>query len=185
MRYILIAAFIAAFSVTAFPQSKGNDQISQQLRKRRLDKSFTLSFDAGGGTSRLMAVAENFDSRETDKAGLQAMNFAMGCFYPGNVLKASPDPIMLTFWVLTKRPRFASAHAVTVAADGAAIDLGEARYAAKAREDMEYLNLNVSRADLTKIGSSSRATVKIGVATFTFTPAQLKLIRDFLEVTAP
>ena len=38
---------------------------------------------------------------------------AMGFFYPGDALKEAPDPIMLTFWILTKKPRFAGVRSVT------------------------------------------------------------------------
>ena len=130
-----------------------------------------------------MAVAENFDDGETGRAGIRAMNFAMGVFYPGSEITVAPDPVMLSFWVKTKSPRFATSHNLTIISDGVTIDLGDARYAAKSREDMEYLNFNFTRSQLRQIAAGNSVHARLGTHEFTLNAAQIKLIRDFLAVT--
>lgn len=176
---------IFLFVFTALGQSKSNDAISQQIRRARAEKTFTLTYDAAGNTSKLMGVAENFDDREVGAAGVRAMNFAVGFFYPGQQIAKAPDRIMLTFWVLTKKPRFAENSRWTVFAGGETLDLGAARYAAKPRSNMEYLNFDVSRDDLAKIARAANVRFKLGEYEFTFSPGQLKNFADLLAISDP
>jgi hypothetical protein len=169
----IFAAFL--FASSAFAQEKSNDAMNRQIKQLGLDHT-SVTFDAGSGTSKLMAVAENFSSHDADSAGVEAMNFAMGFFYPGQSLKASPESIHFSFWVLTKKPRFAEHHHLTADLDGRTIDLGDARYAAKPNQNLEYLNFDILRTDLAAIGAAHSVTFHIGAHTVTATGSQLKLI---------
>ena len=64
--------------------------------------------------SKVMAVAENFPDAEASRANVRAMNFAIGFFYLGQTLERAPDPILLTFWVLSKKPQFGENHSMTL-----------------------------------------------------------------------
>lgn len=165
---------------SAVAQSKSNNEINNQIRRLN-EKNISVSYD--GNTSKLMAVAENFADKESARAGIQAMNFAVGFFYPGEQLKDIPDPIMLTFWVLTKRPRFAYVQGVTFSIDGEPLALDNIRYAAKARENVEYINCKLSRSDLKRIAEGRDVSVKIGESEFTFLPQQLRMMSDLLVIS--
>jgi hypothetical protein len=167
--------------LTAFAQEKTNEDINRQIRQLGVDK-ITLTFDQPSNMSKVMAVSENFSNRDADAAGVQAINFAMGFFYPGTSLKRSPETIHFSFWVLTKKPRFAEAHHLTVDLDGRTLDLGDARYAAKPRQNLEYLNFELKRSDLAAIGLSSKATFRFGTTSFSSTASQLKLIKATAEL---
>jgi hypothetical protein len=167
--------------ISAAAQSKSNAAISKQIKKLNIEKSVSLSFD--GNTSKIMAVSENFGDREVSRAGAQAMNFAIGFFYPGDELKESPDPVLMTFWVLTKKPRFAEIHNVTFLGGGESVVYDNIRYAAKAREDMEYINCKITRADLRKMIANPDARVRLGDAEFRLSPQQVKLISEVLEIS--
>ena len=111
------------------------------------------------------------------------MNFAIGHIYPGDTMVKSPESFLLTFWVMSKKPRFGASHSMTVALRDEMLVIGSARYAAKPREQMEYLNFEMSRENLIKIAGSSEVRFQLGNEEFTFTPSQLKLLADLLVVT--
>ncbi|MEO6050247.1 MAG: hypothetical protein ABIP78_02810 [Pyrinomonadaceae bacterium] len=111
------------------------------------------------------------------------MNFGMAFFYAGKALTGSPETIDFTFWVLTKKPKFAAAHTWNVTLGEETLDLGDARYAAKPRENMEYLNFIVTRSDLTKIAAGSNVKFQLGTFEFTFRPSQLTLLKNLLAVS--
>ena len=173
---------VLLLAISVFSQSKSNDAIAKQIKKLNTEKSITVSYD--GNTSKVMAVAENFGDRDVSKVGIQAMNFAMGFFYAGDSLKEAPDPIMLTFWVLTKKPRFADVHNVTFIVSGETIVYDNIRYAAKAREDMEYINCKITRADLEKMINGPDVRVKLGDAEFKLLPQQLRLMSQVLDISS-
>ena len=174
-KYILITAalFLSSAAVNA---QKSNQDLSSQLKGSKIK----LTYDAGSGSSKLMGVAENFSDSEAKNAKVVAMNFAVGFFFPGERLEHVPEQIMLTFWVMSKRPQFAEKHSLTVFAGGEAFDIGDARYAAKAREEMEYLNFLINRDVLTKIASNSNVQFKLGDANFTFTRDQMRMFAHLL-----
>jgi hypothetical protein len=116
--------------------------------------------------------------RAKPRKPIQAMNFGLAFFYTGQSLTASPDAINLTFWVLTKKPVFASASDWKMSA----LDLGNARYAAKAADNMEYLNFKISRADLSKIAASD-GKFRVGGKDFSFTREHLLLFRHLLAIS--
>jgi hypothetical protein len=174
-------AFLLLSCALAAHGQKTNETIARQIKSLKADKDVTLSFDAGA--SKIMATAGNFDDREASKAGIQAMNFGMAFFYPGKELVTSPESINLTFWVLTKQPRFAAAHKWTAMVGGETLDLGDARYTAKSGSGMEYLNFKIARPDLAKIAGESNVKFKLGTFDFTFTDAQLTLFKNILAVS--
>lgn len=176
---LILALLLAASSICA--QTKSNTDISRQIKHLNIDKNITVSFD--GNTSKVMAIADNFTDKDSSRNGIQAMNFAIGFFYPGDQLKESPDPIMLTFWVLTKRPRFADIHNVTFNIDGEPILVENVRYAAKPREGVEYINCKLSRSDLAKITSGKDVKVQLGEGEFKFLPDQLRMMSDLLVIS--
>jgi hypothetical protein len=182
---LLALSALLLFSFSICGQSKSNETISHQIRRAHAEKSFTLSFDASANMSKLMGVSENFSDNDANAAGVRAMNFAVGFFYQGQSLAKAPDRIMLTFWVLTKKPRFAENHHWTVFTGQETLELGEARYAAKARNDMEYLNFEISRADLAKIARESSIRFRLGEFEFSFTRQQLKNLADLLILSDP
>jgi hypothetical protein len=179
--YALIVSAILLLSAAAFSQEKTNDEINRQIRSTGVDH-VNVSFDASSNMSKLMAVSENFSNRDADSAGVLAMNFAMGFFYTGQSLKSSPESVHFSFWVLTKKPRFAESHHLTVDLDGRTLDLGDARYAAKPAQNMEYLNFELSRSDLTAIGSGKNVTFHIGARTFTASAAQINSIKAVAKI---
>jgi hypothetical protein len=180
MKYLLVLTILVLSAVVS-AQEKTNDEISRQIRLLGVDH-VTLTFDQASNTTKIMAVSENFSDGDANAAGIQAMNFAMAFFYSGASLKQSPDTVHLAFWVLTKKPRFAENHHLTVDIDGRTVDLGDARYAAKPNQNLEYLNFEVKRTHLTAIGSATRATFHIGTCAFSATQPQLKLISTIADL---
>lgn len=178
---IQVLIFCAAFCVAADAQ-KGADAINQQIRSLGESKAITLSVE--NGTSKLMAKAEAFDAKDTRKTGAEAISFGMAAYFPGASMTAAPDTVNFTFWVLTKKPRFANSHHWIAKLDDGQLDLGDARYASKPGEEMEYLNFKLSRNDLERIASTARS-FRIGDFDMSFTPSQLKLIRDLITISRP
>jgi len=182
-----LAAIVVALLVvplTSAAQSLSNETIKNRIRAEQAEKSLTLTFDATSKMSKLMAVSDNFGSSESSRAGLLAMNFAIGFFYPGEDLVSPPETFLLTFWVMAKKPRFAAAHDMTVVLPEEMLVIGSGRYVAKPREQMEYLNFEVSRESLTKIAMQTEPRFKLGDQDFTFTRNQMKLLADLLTVTS-
>jgi hypothetical protein len=179
-KYLLITmALVSAITVSA---QRSNDAIQQQIKSLKAEKQITLTFD--GGSTKIMAIGDNFAESEAKSAGIQAMNFGIAYFYPGKELAAPPETINFTFWVMSKKPKFADAHAWKATIGTETLDLGDARYAAKPNENMEYLNFKLTREDLTKIASST-GKITLGTANFTFTASQLTLLRNIIAVSDP
>lgn len=181
--FAFLTFMIATLAINSLAQSKPNESISKQIKSLRAEKTITLSYDQNSNISKLMAVTDNFDG--AGKIGIQAMNFAIGFMYSGQALSKAPDNILLSFWVLTKKPRFALNHSLLVNGTEGNLDLGVARYAAKPRENMEYLNFEISRENLEKIANEPNARIQLGEADLTFTRSQLKAISDILILSAP
>ena len=177
----IVAIIILAF--TAVSAQKTNDAISKQIKSLKADKNISLEYDAASNSSKIFVRADNFSDAEAKKAGIQAMNFGMAHIYVGQSLAAPPESFDLAFWVLTKRPRFATANTWTITLGRDTLDLGDARYGGKPAEDMEYLNFHLSRENLAKIAAGSNVKFHLGAAEFTFTAAQLTLFRDLLAIT--
>lgn len=180
MRYLLVLT-ILVLSAVASAQEKTNDEINRQIRSLGGDH-ITLTFDQASNTTKIMAVSENFSDSDANAAGVQAMNFAMAFFYQGSSLKQSPETIHFAFWVLTKKPRFAENHHLTVDIDGRTLDLGDARYAAKPNQNLEYLNFEIKRTDLAAIGTGNKVTFRIHGRSFSATAEQVKMIRVTAQI---
>ena len=182
-KYLLLPLIVLSFAVSLFAQSKSNEAIAKQIKDLKAEKTITLSYDEASKTSKIMVIGENFSKEDAKSAGVDAMNFGMAFFYPGKALAAAPDEINFTFWVLTKKPKFAAAHAWTVTVGGETLDLGDARYAARKEENMEYLNFKISRANLEKIAAARDVKFKIGTAEMKFTPGQLQTFANLLKIS--
>ncbi len=183
-RTLVIGLFIVLSFAIASAQ-KTNDAIAKQIKQLKVEKSVTLSFD--GNSSKVMAIGENFAESEAKAVGIQAMNFGMAFFYAGKDLTTSPETINLTFWVMSKKPKLAAAHAWSYDfADGRSdgkLDLGDAVYAAKPGQNMEYLNFKLTRKDLNRITTNPTAKFHLGTANFTFTPAQITTLKAMLDIS--
>src|SRR5215213_3057991 len=183
MKIYLLVPLIVLLSVAAsFSQSKTNEAIEKQIKALNAEKAITLSYDEAGKTSKIMVTGEDFGKEQDRRAGVEAMNFGMAFFYPGKALTAAPADINFTFWVLSKKPKFAAAHAWTVTVGGETLDLGEARYAARPKENMEYLNFKISRTNLEKIVQARDVKFKIGNAELKFTPEHLRAFANLLKI---
>jgi hypothetical protein len=178
-KIIFAVTLIIALSVFAQAQAKSNNAIADQIKTLGSSK-IELTYDRNSNVSKLMAVSDNFP--DAGKAGVQAVNFAIGFMYPGQELTRPPENILLTFWVLTKKPRFAANHNLVL---DSGRDLGVARYTPKPRQDMEYLNFEISRADLAEIVSRPNAGFKLGEFQLSFTRSQQKAISDLLILSDP
>jgi len=182
MKDLISIAAIIIFAFSIAPAQKTNQTILAQIKSLKADKNISLEYEAPSNTTKIFVRADNFSDSEAKRAGIQAMNFGMAHIYVGKELAAPPETFDFAFWVLTKKPRFAEANS-WVMIGGEALDLGNARYGGKPREDMEYLNFKVSREDLAKIAATSSAKFRLGAAEFTFTPAQLTIFKDLLAIT--
>lgn len=182
--FIAICAVFTCLVVTASAQSPlSTDTIRSRVSSAHADDHISVEFDSGGKTTKIMAVSENFEKSEAGRSGILAMNFALGLFYPGDTLVKSPDSFQFTFWVLSKKPRFGASHSLTVTLPEEMLVIGSARYVAKPREQMEYLNFEVSRENLVKIARQTEVHFHLGDQQFTFTKGQMKLLADVLMVT--
>ena len=179
MKKLLLFFFVLLVSASFVHAQKTNSQLASQIRNNRIK----LSSD--GGTTKLMAVAENFTDAEARSAKVMAMNFAIGFFYPGQTLERMPNELLLTFWVMSKKPVFADKNSLTIYAGGEELIFGDSRYASRARENMEYLNFNVSRDVLAKVASRSNVHLKLGDSSFKFTSDQMRMLADILELSDP
>lgn len=179
---------ILIITAAAFSQSKSNDQIERQIKALKVEKTIELNYNEAGGTSKIFARGEDFGRDADKRANVEGFSFGMAFFYAGKALTAAPAApaeINLTFWVQTKKPRFAEAHHLTVVAGGETIDLGDARYVSKPNEKMEYLNFRIPREIFARIARSTGARIKIGAAEFVFTAEHLKIFDAIAKISDP
>lgn len=181
-RTILVILFALLFTISAAAQGKSSDAIKKQIHDLKSDRIFKLTYDYESDSTKLFAVAENFDKKDAEHAGTQAINFAMAFTFGGQTLTAPPATINLTFWVLTKKPQFAVSHHLKVTSGLETVDFGDARYAAKPSENMEYLNFVISREDLAKIVVSG-TKLKLGNADLIFTAPQTNVFANMLRLS--
>jgi len=182
-RLIALCAATLFLTLAVSGQSLTNTLIRDRIRNQNAENSISLNYDAAGKTTKIMAVSENFSKDDAGRSGILAMNFAAGLFYPGDNFVKSPETFMLTFWVLSKKPRFGASHSLTVTVRDEVLVIGSARYAAKPREQMEYLNFEISRENLTKIAQQTDVRFQLGDDEFSFTRSQMKLLADLLMIT--
>ncbi len=180
-----VSLFSLILTTFTFAQSKTNEQIAAQIKRLNASKSIELIYNQAGGNTKIFARGEDF-GREADKrAQVESFSFGAAFFYAGKALSAAPREINLTFWVVTKKPRFAEAHHLTVFAGGETLDLGEARYVSKPKENMEYLNFVFPREVFAKIAKSPDARMKIGNNDFKFTAEHLKTFDALAKISDP
>ena len=179
----LLIVLTILFTTISISAQKSNAAIATQLKQLRADRTITITYDTGSDTTKLMVRADNFDYRESAKAGIQAMNFGMAVFYPGKSIVTPPDTFNLTFWVLTKKPKFAAAHNWSATLAKETLDLGDARYVSKPAEGMEYLNFKIARDDLAKFAAEPNVKIKLGTAAFTFTAEHIAIFNNLLAAT--
>ena len=181
MKRQLSITFLLLFSALSASAQKTNDAIQKQIKSLKAEKQIMLTYDPAGST-KIMAISDNFADAETKAAGIQAMNFAMAFNYAGSTLTASPETIDLAFWVMAKKPVFVTSHGWKASIGTETLDIGDARYGAQARENMEYLNFKLKREHLTKIANST-GKITLGTSNFTFTESQLTLLKNVLAVS--
>jgi len=185
MRKLLPLLVVFVLAIGAFAQSKTNDAIQKQIKSLKADKTFTLTYDKSSNMSKLMVTSDNFSEADAKKAGIQAMSFGMAVFYQGEALTTAADQIPITFWVMSKKPQFAANHKWSAVIGKGIVDLGGAQYAARERENMEYLNFKISRAVLQDIVSVSADKITLGVHEFQFTAEHITLFKNLLKLTDP
>lgn len=182
MKKLWFALIVLAAASAVSAQTVTNDTVRSRIKARGADRSIELEYDENGRSSRIRAVAENFPDSQSREAGAKAINFAAGLLYPGNELKGN-EPILFTFWILTSGPRFETSHAMTMVAGEKRIEIGDARYAYRARDSVEYLNFNITRDQLRMMFEEKDLSLIVGGKRFTFTKAQTKLLSDLYQAT--
>lgn len=186
MNRLYLVLVFALFCVTfASAQTKSVETMSQQIRALKAEKTISVTHEPTSNSSKLMLVAENFSDDEAGRAGVMAMNFATGFFFSGTELKTAPDKILFTFWIMSKKPRFAADHRLEFTVGNETIAIGESRYAAKANRNMEYLNYEIRRDDFMKIANQTKVGIKIGKEEFSFTRSQLHSLASLMLVSDP
>jgi len=170
--------FLVAFAAA---QTNSNAEMNSRIKALNAGKFITLDFN--GNTTTIRAVSDNFSDTEAKHSGILAMNFALGLYYPGDKLLKTPDKLLLSFWVLTKNPRFGEHNALSFRNNGAVTDLGDSRYSYKDRLDVEYLNFELRPDQLAALMSSDGGKITLGSETFTLTSSQKKIFQDILEIT--
>lgn len=182
MKYLSFLFVLSLSVFAAHAQTKSNAAIQQQLKSLGSGQ-ISVEYDEASKVTKIKGVAENFANDEAKRAGVKAMNFAAGVIYPGSGLDRSPEPIMFSFWVLSGKPRFGGDQSFNVFLGNETLQLGDARYVARARDGMEYLNFNLTREQLREIAKGSKVRFLLGRKDFTFTPSQLKLLADLYLAT--
>lgn len=187
MRHALLLPFFILFiSITVYPQEKSNPIILTQIKNLQADKYLELNYYKPANFTKILAFGEDFGSSQDKSNGLSAFSFGMTFNYQGDKLTAAPESFILTFWAKSGKPKFAGNNSLKVISADNTLDLGDARYATKAREkEMEYLNFNVSRDDLSEIVRGNYTEMTIGNTRFKFTANHLKLFSNLLTVSDP
>ena len=180
---VCLVTVILLSSAITNAQPKPNGAIARQLKALGAESTITLTHDSASNMSKIMAVSGNFSDAESKAADIRAMNFAAGFLYQGQSLDRSPDQILVTFWVLAKQNRFGNGHALVMQLDGQTVDLGDSRYVARPRDNMEYLNFNLSRDVLARVVSGSNVRFTLGGAIFTFSSDQQKMLANLLSLS--
>ena len=178
MKTFLILAFILLITVSLHAQTKTNLVIEQQLRSSRVNA--TVQLDPNSKVTTLKGVAENFSDSDTRRAGVKAMNFAVGALYSGDKIERSIDPLTLSFWIMSGKPRFGDDQSLVAVSGSERTDLGGGRYVAR-RDGMEYVNFSLTRDQFAKVVEAS--TLIVGRKEFTPTASQKKLLNAILVAT--
>lgn len=178
MKSLLLISFAFLLTISHHAQPKTNTAIDEHLRA--LGTNATIHFDANSRVTSIKGVAENFSDSDTKRAGVKAMNFAVGALYAGDKIEHSIDPLTLSFWIMSRKPRFGEDQTLVVVSGTNRTDLGGGRYVAR-RDGMEFINFNLTRGQLMKVSEAS--SFLIGGKEFTPTDSQKKLLRTILVAT--
>ena len=170
------------FAISAHGQMKSNAAVQQQLKSLGSEK-IGVHFDEASKVTTIKAVSENFPDADAKRAGVKAINFAVGVIYVGPGLDRSPEQYLLSFWVMSGKPRFGEDHSFAAMLGGEMLDLGKARYAYRERDGMEYLNFNLTREQLRRLAAHPQTRFRLGRSDFSFTGSQTKLLSDLFSAT--
>ena len=184
-KLLLTALFCLIFSSIAASQTKNNNEILNQIKLFKAEKILILNYDNSSNVTNIMAFGEDFGSEQNRPNNLSKFSFGMKFSYVGTSLTDAPQSFMTTFWAVGKKSGFATAHNLTISVDGENLEVGEARYAKKQGDNREFLNFNFPREILGKIVSGKNVQMKMGNATFKFTPEHLKLFVGLLAISNP
>lgn len=183
MKYFAVLYLALLLSSATNAQTRSNESIRHQVKSLGSEGLITVSYDSGSNVTTMRAISENFSNDEAKRAGVRAMNFAAGALYSGNGIDKPLDSIMFSFWVLSSKPRFGEDHSLTIITGNETLSFGDARYVARGRDGMEYLNFEITREQLRKIANLSNVRVMLGRKEFSFTRLQLKLLADLYLIT--
>ncbi len=184
-KLLLTSAILLTLSVVTFGQSKSNDAILSQVKSLKSEKILILDFDGGSNVTKVMAFGEDFGRDQVKKNNLSALSFGMTFSYVGRELQTVPASFITTFWAEGKNSGFAAAHNLTIVVDGESLDVGDARYVKKQNDNREFLNFNFPREFLTTIVNGRSVEMKMGNASFSFTPEHFKLFAGLLAISNP
>lgn len=175
--------FILLFLLPLSAQTRNYEAVRARAEALGLAKAISVEFDAEAATTTIRGVGENFSDNEAKRAGVKAINFAAGLILPGNGLNKTPTEFLFSFWILSKTQRFNTATTVEFFVDNDRFPVSNFRYASRPRENMEYVNISLSRTQLVKIVSAKTARAALGNSQFTFTEKQIRLLKGLLEIT--
>ena len=181
MRFLSLVA-ILLFVVCAQAQQKSNAAIQQQLKSLGSGQ-VEVHYDEASKVTKIKAVSDNFSDSDAKRAGVKAMNFAVGVIYPGSGLDRTPEQYMLSFWVMSGKPRFGEDHSFSAVLGAETVEFGMARYSFRARDGMEYLNFNLTREQLGRLAAHAQARFRLGKNDFTLDGSQSKLLSDLYAAT--
>lgn len=186
MKYLITVLLLTALlPLLTYSQSKPNASIETAIRKTGEHSTYRLSYDPDSNVSKLMMISSSFPSSDLGRIGVEAMHFVVGFMYLGQEINSRPDNMIMTFWVLSRKPRFAEDHGLVLSSGVDRIDLGQARYISKTRENMEYLNFNIDWSDLEKIASGTVGEIKLGDHRLNLTAQQKTDLLGLLRLSDP
>ena len=178
-----LAPLLLAIFVISVNAQRTNESIRQEIAELGAAKTITVEHDARSNVTTIRAVSDNFDEEETKKAGIRAMNFAAGVMYIGTEFKTSPEPVKMSLWAMTSKPVFAGTTVMQVYAGNGLFEIGDVRQVRRERDQMEYVNFQLTREQLKTLALQTNARVVVGRHIFTLTRSQLKLLADLYMAT--
>ena len=183
MKVFLFLFLLLLTPATLSAQARSNDSIRDKINDLGASKHIVVEYNAGSNVTTIRAVAENFAEAETKAAGARAMNFAVGMMYVGKELKNATEPFKMAFWVNASKPAFAQGLPIQISAGETHYEIRDARHIRRDRDNMEYLNFQLTREQLKTIALYENVRVHVGPHAFTFTKSQLKLMADLFLAT--
>jgi len=183
MKATLVLFLLLLVPASFSAQTLSNDAIRNKINELDAAKHIVVEYNAGSNVTTIRAVSDNFAEGETKAAGARAMNFAVGMMYVGKELKNAAEPFKMAFWVNAPKPAFAQGQPIQIYAGETLAEIRDARHIRRDRDSMEYLNFQLTRAQLENLATHENARVYIGRHLLTFTRSQLKLLADLFIAT--